>query len=335
MTGMGDAENGGKDSPRRYKHPVRVALGVLAAFVLAFIGLTAGLNALADQMQLDSVSIAEVSVDSPSYVLLVGSDSRRGTALYNGNPREHGQTAEHADVVTLMRIDPRNYTLTLVTVPADTVVTGDDRRIGSYLEEDDAWGVVHAVERLTGAKIDYYARVSFSGFEGIVNALGGVRTDVPVSITMNDPSTAGVVEVSAGPAQHLNGSQTLALVRETEAYGAYGDAQRQQVVRTVEESLIRSMFAMRSELNVEEVLRVVENDVDTNIDLPVAGSLIMDFVRHSAQVKVYSCTGPYAASRDAEGTWTVADDPAAWRELMLAVSSGEDPSAVVEQPEGL
>ena len=51
---------------------------------LAFIGLVSFLDNAAGQVQTDSVSIEAVSSSEPFYTLLIGSDSRKGTALYTG-----------------------------------------------------------------------------------------------------------------------------------------------------------------------------------------------------------------------------------------------------------
>ena len=56
----------------------------------------------------------------PFYVLLIGSDSRKGTALYTGKSDSHAQVDQHSDVMTLLRVDPVNYVLTFVTIPRDT-----------------------------------------------------------------------------------------------------------------------------------------------------------------------------------------------------------------------
>jgi len=324
---MGKVRQNGKKASR----PVLVALTGIMAFVVVFLAATLGLNALADRMQADSVSIAKVSLSEPSYVLLIGSDSRKGTALYTGNPKEHGQVKEHADVLTLVRVDPTNYTLTFVTIPRDTVITGEDTIIGSYLDDNNPSEMVDAVQRLTGVQIDYYLLTSFSGFTDLIDSMEGIKVDVPVNVSMNDPSTASVVHVEEGDAQKLNGREVLAVSRETDAFGAHGDRKRQEVVRDIEQSIVRKALGYMTELSVEELVRALGRDCDTNMDLATVGALIMDFARHSDQVTIYSCTGPYKGGIDRKtGDWVVYDDPATWRELMLAIGSGQDPAGIVE-----
>lgn len=55
----------------------------------------------------DSLQLSVVEHKDPFYVLLIGSDSRKGTALYTGKASDHAQLDQHADVITLVRVDRR------------------------------------------------------------------------------------------------------------------------------------------------------------------------------------------------------------------------------------
>lgn len=61
------------------------AVAGVAAFAIAFIALCSALGAFADSQQhSDSLQLSVVEHKDPFYVLLIGSDSRKGTALYTG-----------------------------------------------------------------------------------------------------------------------------------------------------------------------------------------------------------------------------------------------------------
>ncbi len=91
---------------RQSKRTAAAAVAVVAVLSLAFIGLVSFLDNAAEQVQADSVSIEAVSSPEPFYTLLIGSDSRKGTALYTGKKTDHAQVDQHADVMTLVRVDP-------------------------------------------------------------------------------------------------------------------------------------------------------------------------------------------------------------------------------------
>ena len=59
------------------------AVAGVAAFAIAFVALCSALGAFADSRQhSDSLQLSVVEHKDPFYVLLIGSDSRKGTALY-------------------------------------------------------------------------------------------------------------------------------------------------------------------------------------------------------------------------------------------------------------
>ena len=93
--------------------------------------------------------------------------------------------------MTLVRVDPETYTITLVSIPRDTVFQGASLKINDSLLGGDPEEVVASVERLTGVAIEYYMLTTFTSFEALIDALGGVTVfDVPKNITVPDPMTA-------------------------------------------------------------------------------------------------------------------------------------------------
>lgn len=261
------------------------------------------------------------------YALLIGSDSRKGTALYTGKPSEHAQVDQHADIMTLVRVDPADHVITLLSIPRDTAPEGGPK-INDSLLSNNPEDVVAAAEALTGVTIDYYFMTNFIDFEDLVDGANGVVATVPKTITVPDPSTGKDVKVTAGEDKLLDGSQALVLSRARKEYGDNQDAIRQCNVRAVEESLIRSVLEGR--VDQETAFELIETFTATNMDSASLNWLIVDFVEHAEEVTFYSGTGPYAGSnREPDGLWTVPQDSDAWAALMQAVGQGEDPASVV------
>ena len=81
-----------------------------------------------------------------------------------------------SDVNILAVVNPETKEILLVTTPRDGYI---ELPWGSHdkLTHASIWGLdtsVEVLEDLYGFAIDYYARINFSGFESIVDALGGV-----------------------------------------------------------------------------------------------------------------------------------------------------------------
>ena len=312
------------------------AMFATAAFAAIVIGAVILLGHVAAQKSAaqDEVDIQnEPVMYDPFYVLLIGSDTRKGTALYTGKDNEQGQVEQYADIITLMRVDPQNYTITLVTVPRDTVVEGDKGKINDALISNEPLRVVEAVERLTGVRADYYAMTTFATFDAFIDAIGGIDVDVPVTVTVVDPMTAKKVTVKAGKNRHLNGAEALVFSRARKEYETDQDALRQVNVRTVESAIINKVLNLGSELDLQEVLDAFEDNTVTNLDLSQVGSIAMDFMLHNSLVKIYSATGPYdGAERESDGLWVVDDDPETWGRIISLTDAGFDPAGVVEAP---
>lgn len=319
---------------RRARIAAAITVSFVALFAFAFVGVIVMLNDYADSLRVEEeIPLASEAPTDPFYVLLIGSDSRRGTAMYTGKANEHAQVDQHADIMTLMRIDPLEHLITLVTIPRDVVLDGHTEKINSALANNDPEAVVDVVGELTGIRADYYMMTSFIAFENLVNAVGGIDVYVPKTITVSDPATGKNVTVKAGKSRHLDGSKALVLARARKEYGDDQDAKRQVNVRNIEQALINKVLAMDSGFDVEHILAALEDDTKTNMDLPTVGLLMLDFVEHADEVKLYSGTGPYAAeTRDGDGAVIVAENASTWKQLMNVVDDGGDPNTVVKPP---
>lgn len=318
---------------KQSRRTAAAAVAVVSVLSLAFVGLVSFLDSAADRVEGEGrLSIEAVSSTEPFYTLLIGSDSRKGTALYTGKKTDHAQVDQHADVMTLMRVDPETYTITLVSIPRDTVLQGSSSKMNDALLGNDPEEVTTVVERLTGVKVDYYMMTTFTSFEALINALGGVTVDVPKDVKVPDPMTADSVELDAGSSQELDGSETLVLARARKEYGEHQEALRQINVRNIETAMIQKVLSLDSEKSANAVLLDLEECTTTNLDMASIGYLVVDFIAHREEVTIYSTTGPYVGGENAEGLWVVEEDPETWTELMAAVDAGEDPEGIVKLP---
>lgn len=323
---------------RQRRAYVAAALTVtfFSLFAVAFIGVIVMLNDYADTLDAQrstDVEIAEMAPTEPFYVLLIGSDSRKGTAVYSAKAGDTSQGGQYADIITLMRIDPSNYKITLLTVPRDTVLSGYRTKINAALNSDDPLDVVNEVEKLTGVHVDSYLMTTFISFENLINALGGIDVDVPQTVTVVDPASGKNVKVKKGKNQHLNGSQALVLARAREEYDGNQDALRQVNVRNIERAMLQKVFDKKASFDVGHILAALDADTKSNMDAAAYGLLMMQFVEHADEVVIYDGTGTYEGGpRPGDKEWVIPEDDQAWESLMAAVNAGEDPSTVIKPP---
>lgn len=267
------------------------------------------------------------------YVLLIGSDSRKGTALYTGKGSDHSQNDQYADVITLMRVDPVCLKITLVTVPRDTVLAGSKEKINAGLRTNDPKIVVKSVEKLTGVHIDYYLMTNFIAFEDLVDSIGGVTVDVPARITVTDPANAQTVIVEPGKRQHLNGSQALVLARARKEYGENQDQVRQENVRNLEIAIMEKALSNYDAKTLSNALFILDDNVVTNMSRAQMSDFLMRFMGHADDVTYYSCAGPFEGGMNEDGQWVIEEDKEAWANLMAVVDAGMDPNGVLPTSE--
>jgi LCP family protein required for cell wall assembly len=195
-----------------------VALSLLLGALLAGAGIVGG------AVWFDrTLHRAPVLVDYPNRPgsgrgtnwLLVGSDSRQGLTveqqqeLATGGDLGTGRT----DTILLVHVPSFGSSIptTMVSIPRDSYVPipGHDKdKINAAFAMGGATLLTQTVEQATGLRLDHYAEIGFSGFAGLVDALGGVT--VCATAPVDDP-LAGI-DLPAG-CQKLEGRNALGYVR--------------------------------------------------------------------------------------------------------------------------
>ena len=176
--------------------------------------------------------------------LVVGSDTREGLTKQQMRELRVGSTATAAGgrsdtmlIIHLSKSRDRAYIISLprdslVVIPSHvsssdkkTIVPDRQGKLNSAFSYGGAPLLIETVERATLIKIDHYVEVSFAGFAGIVDALGGI--EVCTKVDIDDPKSHLVL--SAG-VHTLDGIDALKYVRtrDFDGRGDIGRMQRQQ-----------------------------------------------------------------------------------------------------------
>ena len=176
--------------------------------------------------------------------LLVGSDTREGLTKQQIRELRVGSTATAAGgrsdtmlIVHLSKARDRAYIISLprdslVVIPEhvsssdkETIIPARKGKLNSAFSYGGAPLLIETIELATSIKIDHYVEVSFAGFAGIVDALGGI--EVCTKVDIDDPKSHLVL--SAG-VHTLDGIEALKYVRtrDFDGRGDIGRMQRQQ-----------------------------------------------------------------------------------------------------------
>jgi LCP family protein required for cell wall assembly len=141
----------------------------------------------------------------PVFVLIVGNDARPGDLVSRG------------DALQLVGVNPGTGQGTILNIPRDVYVPIPGRGTDKINAAHTFGGPVaqaNAVAAMVGVPIPYVISTGFDGFMQMVDELGGVDVDVPMS--MADPASGAYF--SAGTNQMLGG-EALAFARNRNVQG--------------------------------------------------------------------------------------------------------------------
>lgn len=168
-------------------------------------------------------------------ILLIGSDTRVGQHGIGG------QTGCNcSDTLMLLHISPNHRAVTVVNIPRETMVPilacaasdgtpgqtaqpGQLELINAALAFGGPACTWKTFEAVTNIHVDHFVQLDFTGFEKIINDLGGVRICLPFAI--NDAQSG--LNLSKG-VHHVFGREALAFWRTREGVGTGSDIQRIQ-----------------------------------------------------------------------------------------------------------
>ncbi|MEV0161247.1 LCP family protein [Nonomuraea fuscirosea] len=244
-SGLVDAPPSGPSTPPRRRRPwLRWVIAVTVTVVLLVAGAAVGVYArLTGNLKQQDVTADDLGATRPPKVagtamniLVVGSDQRDGkNAKYGRVP------GERTDTIMLMHVSSRRDNAMVISFPRDSVVQlpacravrglpGQQAHVGMINESFNSGGIActwKTIESLTHIRIDHFVKVDFTGFKGIVNAVGGVEVCLPEPV--NDKKA--LLHLPAGR-QTLTGEQALGYVRARYSLGDGSDIgriQRQQM----------------------------------------------------------------------------------------------------------
>lgn len=135
-----------------------------------------------------------------------------------------------SDTLFVVMFDTNKKAASLLSIPRDTRVPiqghGWDKINHAY-----AYGgrelTQKTVEELLGLKINNYVMVDFNGFQGLVDAIGGVDIDVENDMYYYDDWDGFKIDLKKGR-QHLDGKTAIQYVRYRDEEGDIGRIRRQQ-----------------------------------------------------------------------------------------------------------
>lgn len=256
-------------------------------------------------------------------VYISGIDSREGLIAKSRSDSNILLTVNTDTKQILMVNTPRDYYVPLS-------ISGGAR---DKLTHAGIYGVdvsMATLSMLYNINVDYYFRVNFSGFEQIVDALGGINVYSDVAFT----TLHGNYYIQAGD-NYLNGAEALGFARERYAL-AGGDNDRGQNQMKVIKAIISKMTSTDFLMNYTGVLDSLQGSFETSIPMDLISSIVRDQLSNGGDWNVvnYAVTGtgdtqiPWSMGTGAYVMWPNEDTVATATSLMQQVENGE----IITQP---
>ena len=306
-----------------------VLIGAGAAFAY-FTSISNNLREGVDDDLLNALVETDMA-NEPFYILLLGTD---GSAERDDDPEYGG--GYRSDSMMLARVDPVDKKATLVSIGRDILVNMGGEHTQEKINAAYAIGgpakAVEVVSDLAGVPISHYAQVDFDGFAAMVDALGGVEVDVPMSF--DDSDAGGALEAGV---QTLNGEQALVLCRMRNAYSDV--ATKPDEMRAANQRLVLSAIAKKALSSdiatIAGTVQALSEYVTTDLDLADIIGLAQVMKGINPDTDIYTASVPTTSQVIGDGWYEIVKKDE-WAAMMKRVKAGEPPleEAVVDEATG-
>ena len=304
------------------------------------------------RVPLTGLGAAPPKLTSAMNVLLIGSDSRSGPNRTFGA----GIKGQRSDTIIILHVAPRHRGVIALSIPRDSVVPilscppeagthgqeaqpGRVEQLNATFADGGPGCLWKTVEQTTHLHLDHFIELNFTGFEKVVDDVGGVSICLPFAV--NDPLSK--LHMSSGR-HHVDGAEALAFWR-ARYLGEGSDLQRIRRDQYLMASLLQGVEHSGVTASPSRILSVVTDaarsmTTDSRLSLPTMIS-IADSLRRLPPGGVQFIELPTQAYRPNPNwvTWPPSD-PALLRAIALdrplslgtsrtskPVANGRDPAA--------
>ena len=238
----------------------------------------------------------------PVNILVMGIDR-----VPNSPPHSSASFNGRSDTMLLLRIDPNDNSVKVLSIPRDTQVDSAELTIQKINQANADGGPALAARivssTLNDVPIDRYVRVTTDAFRELVDLVGGVEVFVPYPMRYVDKTQQ--LDISLDPGwQLLDGEQAEKFARfRHDKYGDIGRVQRQQVLlKALRQRLVSPAILPR----LPQLLRVMQKYVDTNVSLEEMLALAnFGLQLDRADIQMVMLPGHFSDSRQYASHWII------------------------------
>lgn len=193
--------------------------------------------------------------------------------IYVSGNDEYGDlsTISRSDVNMLIAVHPVQHQILLISIPRDTYYPLHTSQQKDKFTHSGLYGLQESIATLQDIideDINYYAKLNFTSFINIIDALGGIEVYSPTAFT----TKIGKYKIKEG-VNKLNSKQALAFVRERKSF-LDGDFARGRNQQRMIAAVIKKICSPSILTSFSSVLNSVSSSVETNMTSQEINSLI-------------------------------------------------------------
>jgi polyisoprenyl-teichoic acid--peptidoglycan teichoic acid transferase len=190
-------------------------------------------------------------------VLFIGVDDSQ-KRKYDANSR--------TDALMLATFNKDKKSVKLLSIPRDSYVYIPGKGFNDKINHAHAYGGVpetlDTVENLLDVPVDYYVKMNFNAFIDVIDALNGIKVNVPYTFTEQDSKDkAGAITLQKG-LQTLDGEEALALARTRKLDNDIERGKRQQEII---KAVISKAASVKSVNNYTDVMEAIGDNMTTDL----------------------------------------------------------------------
>jgi LCP family protein required for cell wall assembly len=199
--------------------------------------------------------------------------------------------ATRTDALILATFNKKEKSIRMVSIPRDSYVYIPVEQKKDKINHAHVFGgvdgTIETVEELFDIPVDYYVKLNFEAFMEIVDALGGIEVDVPVTFTEQDSKDRPrAIHLEKGY-QTLNGEEALALARTRKIDNDLERGKRQQLLL---EAIIKKAVSIRSITKYDDIIEALGDNISTNMTFGEMLALY-DYAKNGLQIERYQLEG--------------------------------------------
>lgn len=184
----------------------------------------------------------------------------------DSHQRDFGE-ATRTDALILATFDINTKSVKMLSIPRDSYVYIPDRKKNDKITHAHVYGgtegTIETVEELFDIPVDYFVKLNFNAFIDVVDALGGITVDVPITFSEQDSKDrAGAIRLEKG-LQELSGEEALALARTRKIDNDIERGKRQQLVLR---AIIDKAVSIGSITKYGNVMESMGENMTTNLE---------------------------------------------------------------------